>query len=61
MHVRMPVAMMDVPKMLMAVPVRGFGRIAGRDDRSVIVLMHLEIFYAFAVRRAAGSQSYYAV
>ena len=61
MRVRMAAAMMDVPKMPMVMLVRGFGRIAGRDNRSVIVLVHLEIFYAFTGRRAAESQSYYAV
>jgi len=61
MHVRVIVAVMRMTEVLAAVLVRGFGRIAGLDRRSVRVLEHPEIFYAFERRRAAESQSYYAV
>ena len=61
MHVRMIVAVMRMADVLVAVLVRGFGRIAGLDRRSVRVLVHPEIFYAFERRRAAAPQSYYAV
>ncbi len=40
MHVRVTVAVMGMTRMLVAVLVRGFGRIAGLDRRSVRVLMH---------------------
>ena len=61
MRVRVTVVVMRMTEALMAVLVRGFGRIAGVDRRSVRVLEHPEIFYAFERRCAAESQSYYAV
>ena len=57
----MPVAVMRVAKMLVAVLVCGFRRIAGLDSRSVSLLAHPEIFYAFEGRRAAARRPYYAV
>ena len=61
MNVRVTVAVMRMTEMLVAVLVRGFGGIAWLDRRSVRVLVHPEIFYAFEQRRAAAPQSYYAV
>jgi hypothetical protein len=61
MRVRVTVAMMGMTEVLVSVLVRGFGRIARLDYRSVRVLIHPEIFYAFERRRAAAPQSYYAV
>jgi len=40
MHVRVIVAMMRMGRVLVAVLVRGFRRIAGLDHRSVRVLVH---------------------
>ena len=40
MHVRVAVAMMRMTEVLVAELVRGFGRIAGLDHRSVRVLVH---------------------
>jgi len=60
MRVGMSVAVMGMTKMPVAL-LRGFGRIAGLDSRSVRVLVHPEIFYAFEQRRAARPQAYYAV
>ena len=40
MHVRVTVAMMRMTGMIVAVRLRGFGRIAGLDYRSVSVLVH---------------------
>ena len=58
MGMGMPV--MRMTKMLVNVLRCGFTRIAGRY-RSVSLLLHPEIFYAFEKPRAAASQSYYAV
>jgi hypothetical protein len=68
MRMAVAVSVVGMAKMRVAVLVRGFGGIAGRDNRSVsvlvhlqIVLVHLQIFYAFEEAGAAGLQSYYAV
>jgi hypothetical protein len=61
MRVGMAMAVMSVARVIVAVPVCGFRRIAGRDRRSVSVLVHLEIFYALERRRAAARQACYAV
>jgi hypothetical protein len=57
---RVAVAVM-VTEMIVPTLVYGFGRIAGRDRRSMNVLLHLEIFYAFERRPAAVRQACYAV
>jgi hypothetical protein len=44
-----------------AVLVCGFGRIARLDSRTMSLLLHPQIFYAFERLRAAALCSYYAV
>jgi hypothetical protein len=61
MRMTVAVSVVGMAKMRVAVLVRGFGGIAGWDNGSVSVLVHLQIFYAFEAAGAAGLQSYYAV
>ena len=56
----MGMAVMRMAKMLVNMRMCGLARIAARC-RSVSLLLHPEIFYAFETPRAAAPQSYYAV
>jgi hypothetical protein len=58
---RVTVAVVGVTRVLVAMPVCGFGRIAGLNSRSVSLLLHPEIFYAFERQCAAPQGAYYAV